>query len=110
MGSIPAPTGASGQRPCASGARAGSRRHRHECIVMFCGRGDVLFGFTRLGMHFAERRNAVVPLEQCGGRPHAANGMLVELPDRSEEHTSELQSLRHLVCRLLLEKKKTKTQ
>src|ERR1039458_1994228 len=26
-------------------------------------------------------------------------------PDRSEEHTSELQSLRHLVCRLLLEKK-----
>src|SRR5437899_10180752 len=28
--------------------------------------------------------------------------------ERSEEHTSELQSLRHLVCRLLLEKKKTK--
>src|SRR5947199_4396795 len=27
---------------------------------------------------------------------------------RSEEHTSELQSLRHLVCRLLLEKKKSK--
>src|SRR5947199_4222974 len=26
---------------------------------------------------------------------------------RSEEHTSELQSLRHLVCRLLLEKKKS---
>src|SRR5438045_7298397 len=30
--------------------------------------------------------------------------------ERSEEHTSELQSLRHLVCRLLLEKKKTKYQ
>src|SRR5438045_8395549 len=29
-------------------------------------------------------------------------------PRRSEEHTSELQSLRHLVCRLLLEKKKKK--
>src|ERR1035441_10711383 len=28
---------------------------------------------------------------------------------RSEEHTSELQSLRHLVCRLLLEKKKKTT-
>src|ERR1035438_10773385 len=27
-------------------------------------------------------------------------------PNRSEEHTSELQSLRHLVCRLLLEKNK----
>src|SRR5258705_8990456 len=29
---------------------------------------------------------------------------------RSEEHTSELQSLRHLVCRLLLEKKKKQTR
>src|SRR5258705_6011803 len=29
-----------------------------------------------------------------------------EAEGRSEEHTSELQSLRHLVCRLLLEKKK----
>src|SRR5690349_23095058 len=28
------------------------------------------------------------------------------IPDRSEEHTSELQSRRDLVCRLLLEKKK----
>src|SRR5205814_5333767 len=33
---------------------------------------------------------------------------LVVLWVRSEEHTSELQSLRHLVCRLLLEKKKNK--
>src|SRR2546422_3638607 len=31
-------------------------------------------------------------------------------PERSEEHTSELQSRLHLVCRLLLEKKKQKTQ
>src|SRR5207253_11093776 len=30
------------------------------------------------------------------------------LKSRSEEHTSELQSRGHLVCRLLLEKKKTK--
>src|SRR3712207_7656822 len=30
--------------------------------------------------------------------------------DRSEEHTSELQSRQYLVCRLLLEKKKTTTQ
>src|SRR2546425_5228977 len=30
--------------------------------------------------------------------------------DRSEEHTSELQSLAYLVCRLLLEKKKTQSQ
>src|SRR6266496_6203875 len=31
-------------------------------------------------------------------------------PPRSEEHTSELQSRRDLVCRLLLEKKKTKVK
>src|SRR5437899_11401538 len=35
-------------------------------------------------------------------------GCEVGVMDRSEEHTSELQSLRHLVCRLLLEKKKKK--
>src|SRR5438045_7289283 len=38
-----------------------------------------------------------------GGRPRIG-----ALERRSEEHTSELQSLRHLVCRLLLEKKKKK--
>src|SRR5437899_5138303 len=35
-------------------------------------------------------------------------GEMTALENRSEEHTSELQSLRHLVCRLLLEKKKKK--
>src|SRR3712207_7757094 len=34
---------------------------------------------------------------------------LVEDDDRSEEHTSELQSRQYLVCRLLLEKKKLHT-
>src|SRR5258705_8573837 len=38
-------------------------------------------------------------LRQAGQRENADR-------QRSEEHTSELQSLRHLVCRLLLEKKK----
>src|SRR5947199_3928725 len=42
------------------------------------------------------REPGVEPPKRLGGRL------------RSEEHTSELQSLRHLVCRLLLEKKKTK--
>src|SRR5687767_15664432 len=36
--------------------------------------------------------------------PDAFRAVLAE--DRSEEHTSELQSLAYLVCRLLLEKKK----
>src|SRR5205809_6194761 len=34
-------------------------------------------------------------------------GGSIDLVGRSEEHTSELQSRLHLVCRLLLEKKKT---
>src|SRR5258705_9283630 len=38
--------------------------------------------------------------------PETVQDRGVGWPDRSEEHTSELQSLRHLVCRLLLEKKK----
>src|SRR5258705_1643083 len=37
---------------------------------------------------------------------HAKCSRVAWMHDRSEEHTSELQSLRHLVCRLLLEKKK----
>src|SRR5262245_64241505 len=39
---------------------------------------------------------------------NAAHNLFPRYP-RSEEHTSELQSLRHLVCRLLLEKKKQTT-
>src|SRR5437899_9967981 len=41
-----------------------------------------------------------------GGRARRPAGPIAER--RSEEHTSELQSLRHLVCRLLLEKKRIK--
>src|SRR5258705_8021549 len=48
----------------------------------------------------------VVPV---GQRRHRGAVCLIG-PDRSEEHTSELQSLRHLVCRLLLEKKKKRNE
>src|SRR5690348_17403423 len=44
------------------------------------------------------------------GKPVNSCLMLVGQVDRSEEHTSELQSPVHLVCRLLLEKKKKKKQ
>src|SRR5436305_10914509 len=54
------------------------------------------------------------PADRRGGRNSATCGSRFTLPwrrcntDRSEEHTSELQSRPHLVCRLLLEKKKTR--
>src|SRR3712207_8811116 len=41
--------------------------------------------------------------------PGVVNVRVTEWPSRSEEHTSELQSRQYLVCRLLLEKKKTYT-
>src|SRR5437899_8780815 len=56
----------------------------------------------------------VVDLDQgVGGVQDAAQefglgAVGAECGTRSEEHTSELQSLRHLVCRLLLEKKNKK--
>src|SRR5690349_22876764 len=40
---------------------------------------------------------------------YGSSGVLRALETRSEEHTSELQSRRDLVCRLLLEKKKSRT-
>src|SRR2546422_1120264 len=46
------------------------------------------------------------------GTGHVSNAILIlhGTGGRSEEHTSELQSRLHLVCRLLLEKKKKTTQ
>src|SRR2546425_6697012 len=50
--------------------------------------------------------------DQEDDSPHDQNGgvrqVMPSLHQRSEEHTSELQSLAYLVCRLLLEKKKKK--
>src|SRR2546425_8561968 len=44
--------------------------------------------------------------DRCASAAHAcASAAMVDGSDRSEEHTSELQSLAYLVCRLLLEKK-----
>src|SRR5690606_11044858 len=40
-------------------------------------------------------------------RPHSQLGWKTPSAEQSEEHTSELQSRENLVCRLLLEKKKT---
>src|ERR1035441_7619140 len=48
---------------------------------------------------------AVLPDGRRFPMAHVYQGVFAAtLPVRSEEHTSELQSLRHLVCRLLLEK------
>src|SRR5260370_32756082 len=69
---------------------------------------STLFPYTTLFRSDRDRRS------RCRGRRASARaktmGAVSGRQDfRSEEHTSELQSHLNLVCRLLLEKKKTKT-
>src|SRR5687768_17959941 len=60
-----------------------------------------LFRSLTLVVMFAGLVGTIVPLLP-------GTTMILAAAVRSEEHTSELQSRLHLVCRLLLEKKKTK--
>src|SRR2546427_7251345 len=55
-----------------------------------------------------EKLPPLISSDQPAGSLQAATARALGL--RSEEHTSELQSQSNLVCRLLLEKKKTKTK
>src|SRR5205814_7635816 len=92
-----------------------SRRRHTRCLSDWS--SDVcssdLGGEVRKMILFRRKRTGLWLLA-LGGL--AAALVLVEVDDRasgpfqlrSEEHTSELQSLRHLVCRLLLEKKNKK--
>src|SRR2546422_11710024 len=59
-------------------------------------------GRMRVVDQHRERLSLVHGVESSG---HAVDGLDALLDPRSEEHTSELQSRLHLVCRLLLEKK-----
>src|SRR2546425_4250482 len=65
-----------------------------------------LFRSLRAGDCLVVNNSRVIPARilarDAGGRPVE----LLFIEPRSEEHTSELQSLAYLVCRLLLEKKK----
>src|SRR5690349_23979074 len=81
---------------------------------------STLFPYTTLFRSLVERikvdyYGTEVPLQQLAGMNVPEARLLVIQPydknamkARSEEHTSELQSRRDLVCRLLLEKKKKK--
>src|SRR5437899_11830850 len=70
---------------------------------------STLFPYTTLFRSCVDSRQGLGPCDWepgRGGSRRIGQGSVRDL--RSEEHTSELQSLRHLVCRLLLEKKKQK--
>src|SRR2546425_2883958 len=88
-------------------------------------RGDVAFaaavvgGRTVEGIFLWNARGLRPVVVTGGGAPGLPSGTIAAVdadgrpgapPPRSEEHTSELQSLAYLVCRLLLEKKKQETR
>src|SRR5438045_4934969 len=71
-----------------------------------------VFGCSRSTMPATKPQPSASWTRSSGGSPLGCwlSRRTTSTLKRSEEHTSELQSLRHLVCRLLLEKKKiTKT-
>src|SRR5436305_7853808 len=74
---------------------------------------STLFPYTTLfrSAHLSRRQLPRLQLMKETA-PFVLNGQTIhqlQARQRSEEHTSELQSRPHLVCRLLLEKKKTTT-
>src|SRR3989442_2014131 len=72
---------------------------------------STLFPYTTLFRSGGGEGRRIEPraLDQPSGQGLARERAALQgLVERSEEHTSELQSRPHLVCRLLLEKKNTK--
>src|SRR5258705_3237979 len=69
---------------------------------------STLFPYTTLFRSLADHDDHLGLVIELLGHPRPPHRLTVRQKRclRSEEHTSELQSLRHLVCRLLLEKKK----
>src|SRR5690349_18264204 len=69
-------------------------------------RSESLFGLSLITLTFSDDTASFPARTMVLQRVAAADLPPGVTPERSEEHTSELQSRRDLVCRLLLEKKK----
>src|SRR5262245_64942766 len=95
---------------CASGAgkrgvvSGDNRRPRVQIAILVRRRVAVQRAQRRGGANADVGRSAAVEFETTADRGKLQFQSRVVVTQRSEEHTSELQSLRHLVCRLLLEK------
>src|SRR2546429_4513758 len=72
------------------------RRNLAPCFAPFAGTLNAVFTSIRFVLRSLSRKSLIRSLLK----------RRIPRPNRSEEHTSELQSRLHLVCRLLLEKKK----
>src|SRR2546425_8376152 len=71
---------------------------------------STLFPYTTLFRSLRSPTSAGVRVRLMLQLPNGVMVAPAQVSVRSEEHTSELQSLAYLVCRLLLEKKKKKTR
>src|SRR5258708_21667112 len=90
--------------------RAGSQRP--QVIRTWSRRSTItpeMVGLT-FGVHNGKRHIPIYVTENMVGHKLGEFSPTRTFKGRSEEHTSELQSPDHLVCRLLLEKKKKKTK
>src|ERR1035441_2342588 len=75
---------------------------RHEWVME--NEGIPVAEYEQIAKRFKPKPNAARDWAKLA-KASAQKYMVMTTKHRSEEHTSELQSLRHLVCRLLLEKK-----
>src|SRR5262245_65119607 len=107
--------------PGVPSAVAAKLAHPNRTVIAHVGDGGFLmtgqematakqFGTNIITIVYNNEGYNSIRMHQEAQYPGRQYGVGLENPDfalmRSEEHTSELQSLRHLVCRLLLEKKK----
>src|SRR2546429_2102775 len=92
-----------GFNPCFSFGDAGTFLARFLIISNACAPHS---SPTKTGRTGLESLNASIFIFGCDGTHGLIDYLLQTIIFRSEEHTSELQSRLHLVCRLLLEKKK----
>src|SRR3712207_696064 len=76
-------------------------------VVAFTQSGERLVGTVAKRQAVTNPQNTVFSIKRFMGRKEAEVREEESIVPRSEEHTSELQSRQYLVCRLLLEKKKT---
>src|SRR5262245_7149900 len=94
---------------CSGAARSAVIALRHDDAVASMGGCDRGIDGKNAAMargdlaHDADEKILVLAVDRSDQRASSARDQAGRILLRSEEHTSELQSLRHLVCRLLLE-------
>src|ERR1039457_7688889 len=99
------------RRLCCSHVVSSSQSHAHSPVPRSCFSCFFFFFFNDTAtteIYTLSLHDALPIWSDCPSAPGRPTPICAGRADRSEEHTSELQSPCNLVCRLLLEKKKTK--